>query len=35
MATIGSDNDNDNDNAEIINRTGISPTGYNTLILIL
>jgi hypothetical protein len=33
MATIG--NDNDNDNAEIINRTGISPTGYNTSILIL
>nr|WP_172688905.1 hypothetical protein [Klebsiella variicola] len=29
MATI------DNDNAEIINRTGISPTGYNTSILIL
>ncbi|WP_336239729.1 hypothetical protein ACG1VR_00195 (plasmid) [Cedecea davisae] len=29
MATIG------NDNAEIINRTGISPTGYNTSILIL
>ena len=33
MATIG--NDNDNDNAEIINRTGISPTGYTTSILIL
>ncbi|OVJ34770.1 hypothetical protein B8Z93_20770 [Klebsiella pneumoniae] len=33
MATIG--NGNDNDNADIINRTGISPTGYNTSILIL
>ncbi|ARW95453.1 TPA: hypothetical protein I4G93_24180 [Enterobacter hormaechei subsp. xiangfangensis] len=31
MATIG----NGNDNADIINRTGISPTGYNTSILIL